>query len=687
LTHPHILPLLDSGELLGRPFYVMPFIEGPSLQTRLKQERPMRIGESIRIGCEIADALNYAHAAGVVHRDIKPANVLMSGTHALVADFGASHLLGAIADDATITQQGLTIGTPLYMSPEQAAGEMDIDGRSDIYSLGCLLHEMLSGQPPFVGRSTMETIALRFLQKPRPIRALRNDVPDYVETALLQALSREPADRFRTAAEFEAALSGNEVTASGAASAIDADGHEPPSLAVVPFANLDADKLGDYFTSGLAEDVAKVLARIRNLRVVPPAAGALGLGSVGETGRRLRVDTVLEGSVKETGDRLRVTATLSRTIDASSFWRGEYVQTRTELLGLHERIARDAAGALKVNLIGQALAPITAPVGSSQEAHDLYLRARYAWNKRTEDQLERSVRFFNQAIEREPSFARAYSGLSDTLITLALYGVRAPGEAIALAKAASDKALQIDPTLADAHASLGCALSIYDWKWKEAETEFQRSLVLDPGYATAPHWYAVNLLGPLGRFDEALAQLARAQSIDALSPSIAVSVGVVLYAARRFQESVIMHEKALEAEPHFFPAHHFLGQSLLQLGEETRAIDSFERALHLSNRSVEVISSLAHARGVTGDVTAAEQLLAELNQLATRRFVSPYLFAQVFAGLGRYDAALQSLERAIAVRATEVLWLPWRAVFDPVRNTAQFGQILQLLRQGVGQSS
>jgi serine/threonine-protein kinase len=659
LTHPHILPLIDSGTAVDRPYYVMPFIEGASLLDRLEGGRPLPVDEAIRYGAEIADALAYAHAAGVLHRDIKPGNILITEGHALVADFGAGRWLQR-NDDDSLTQPGYGIGTPLYVSPEQGAGDEDLDARSDIYSLGCVLHEMLTGRPPFVGRTSTETIALRFRRDPDPVRALRRDVPAHVEHALLRAMSRDPDARFQTAQEFARALTDSSRVS------VDIERPHFPSVAVMPFKNLSTDSSDEHFSRGISEEITDALARVRNLRVVARKTGAAS-----------DVNAVVEGSVRRAGDTVRVSARLIQTSDHRQLWSEAYTRKLEDVFAVQAEIAESVARGLQVQLLGQSLGPVAVNPDVGLEAHELYLRARHAWNKRTEEQLNQSVKYFTNAIDLEPRFARAHAGLADTLVTLALYGVREPKKTIPVAEDAAHLALSIDPTLGEAHAALGCMHAIYDWNWSEAEKAFQRSMSLNPGYATAPHWYAMQVLTPLGRFDEALAQLRYASQLDPITAAIAASPGPVLYAARRFDESVTWQQKILKTEPDFFPLYHFMGQSLIQLGQNMMAINSFERALEMSGRSSEVVASLAHACAVSGDTPRAERLLTELNEAAAERYVSPCLVAQVHVGLRQNEKALDLLEQGLQIRAAEMSWLGVRPTFDDLRAEPRFKKILE----------
>ena len=672
LTHPHILPLLDSGDAEGRPFYVMPFIPGASLQQCLHDHNPLSVEESVRYGSEVAEALAYAHAAGIVHRDIKPGNILITGPHVLVADFGASRLLKPDVDDQSLTQRGYAIGTPLYVSPEQGAGESDLDGRSDIYSLGCVIHEMLTGRPPFVGRTASETIALRFRRDPDPVRSLRQEVPAHIENALLRAMARDPEDRFANAQDFALALSDNSRNAANVRSTT------LPSVAVLPFESLSAESSDDHFSRGVSEEIGDALARVRNLRVVARASRLpIEIKSdLQAVGRQLGVGALVEGSVRRAGENVRVAARLVQTSDGRQLWSESYTRKLEDVFAVQVEIAQTVARALEVELLGQSFTPVVTDPGVSLDAHELYLRARHAWNKRTEEQFNLSIEYFTQAIDRAPGFARAHAGLADTLVTVALYGTREPKKTVPLAEDAAHEALSLDPTLAEAHAALGCTLAIYDWNWQAAERQFQRSMALNPGYATAPHWYAMQVLTPLGRFDEALDQLHLAGQLDPVTPAVAASPGSVLYAARRFDESVKWNEKMMKSEPQFFPIYHFLGQSLLQLGEHLLAINAFERALSLSGGSLELVASLAHARAITGDRKGAEELLASLEKSEKRRYVSPCWLAQVHLGLGNRERSLSLLEQGLTERAAEMSLLGVRPIFDHLRGEPRFNAII-----------
>lgn len=679
LTHPHILPLLDSGEAAGRPYYVMPFVAGESLQERIDPQAPLEVGEAIRLTCEVADALAYAHAAGVIHRDIKPGNVLLADRHALVTDFGAGRLLSPAADDLARTRLGMTLGTPLYMSPEQAAADDELDGRTDIYSLGCVLYEMLVGSPPFVGRNGAATIAMRLTQDPPPLRRRRPDLPAELEAAVLRALARDPDDRFRTASEFAASLSPLTFgPVRHGPSGVDAT---MPTLAVLQLADPAAHVGNDHLAAGITEELIDALSRLRNLRVIaatPQHEADMARGDPRVIGQHLGADSVLTGSVRRDAERVRISVRLLSAKDGSTLWAEQYRRHAwDDVFAIQEEVARSVAGALQVRLLGQARGTLVEVPTQSAAAHEHYLRGRLAWSKRTEDQLLRSVEQFEAAIALDPAYAQAHAGLAEALLLLGVYGVRAPAEVMPAAEAAARRALAGDPTMAVAHAVVGSVRALYHWDWHNAAHAFERSITLSPRHPTPHHWYAAHVLTPLGRFDEAVARARRALALDPLSAAAGASVGAILYAARRFEESVQEQQRVLEAEPHFALAHYFLGQALVQCGRHADAIAACHRAVAYSGDSVEATAALAHAYAAAGARRSALGLLDELSALAKRRYVSPYHFAHVHLGLGDHQAALRWLEQAVAVRATELGWIAVRPIALQLASEPRFAKILR----------
>jgi len=461
LAHPHILALLDSGDADGLLYYVMPHVEGESLRARLDRESQLPLDDTLRIGQEVAGALDYAHRHQVVHRDIKPENILFQDGLAVVADFGiARALIGA--GTRPLTQSGLTVGTPSYMSPEQAAGDAQVDGRSDVYSLGCVLYEMLAGEPPYTGATAQAIIAKRFSEPVPHIRTLR-DVPEPVERAITRALARVPADRFATAADFAAAL----VSAPAMPPARTAP---PQSIAVLPFTNLSPDPENEYFSDGMTEEVINALAQLGDLHVAARTSSFAFKGKRGDLrtiGDRLGVRTLLEGSVRRAGDRLRVTAQLTNAADGYQLWSERYDRGMDDIFAVQDEIARAIVARLRVTL-ARPEAPLVRPGTDDLEAYDLYLKGRYFWARRGEG-LQKAIDCFERAIAADPGFAAPYAGLADTYCILGVYGYMPSTTVQERTRDAAERALALDDRLAEAHYSVGFYEWTFGWDLERAE--------------------------------------------------------------------------------------------------------------------------------------------------------------------------------------------------------------------------
>jgi serine/threonine-protein kinase len=493
LQHPHILAVLDSGTIGSAAegqeqlWFTMPFVEGESLRSRLARETQLPVAHALCIAREVADGLDYAHRHGVIHRDIKPENILLSGGHALIADFGIARALAPDDEgEDRLTQTGLTLGTPQYMSPEQAAGERALDARSDIYSLGCVLYEMLAGEPPFTGPSPQAILAKRLTAAPPHVSAVR-DIPAAVDRAVTQALARAPGDRFTTSAQFAAALDMTaqpetvplQVTgvatrrrsvrglALGAAVVAllllgyfvlepGARGSEAPpaSAAVLPFVDLSPGKDQEYFSDGLTEELITMLSQVEGLRVAAPTSSFRFKGrnaDVREVGRMLDVGAVLDGSVRKSGNRLRITAQLVNAADGYQLWSQAYDRELTDVFAVQEEIARAIVEALRLKLGIAGAAVLSAVPTKDLESYDLYLRGRFAWNHRSGPALRDAVGFLEQAVARDSAFARAWAALADAYILLVPYAGASREATWPKARSAAQTALSLDSTLAEAH--------------------------------------------------------------------------------------------------------------------------------------------------------------------------------------------------------------------------------------------
>ncbi len=685
LRHPHILPLYDSGEADGFLYYVMPLVEGESLRDRLTREKQLPIADALAIAREVADALGYAHVRGVVHRDIKPENILLEGDHAVVADFGIARAVSAAGADR-LTQTGMSIGTPLYMSPEQAAGDRDLDGRSDLYSLGCVLYEMLGGQAPFTGPTLESVVHQHLTAAPRPITQLRPAVPAAVAAALERALAKTPADRFHPVALFADALTLGARTV-GTVDSERAPGvrlrqrlwavatvlvlvavvvvwwrgtsgttAESASIAVLPFVDLSPERTNTYLGDGIAETLINALANVEGLSVAARTS-AFSLrdqgGDVREVGRRLGVATVLEGSVQRAGNRLRVTAQLVKTSDGLHLWSQNFDRSAGDIFAVQDEVARAVVTALEVRLVRVDSAPVVNLGTTNVAAYQAYLQGLFFWNKRTPADIERSAGHFQQAVDLDPEFAAGWAGLASAYVLFvpSEYDVTSipPAEALDRAGAAANRALALDPRQA---AALTVLATAYEKRgmMEEAGQAYRRAIEADPRYPTARQWYATYLT-KVGRTTEGLEQIQTAARLDPLSLVILLEVGEVLQAAGRDDDAAAAYEHVASLYPGTYLVNYFVGIYSLQRGDFGRAGDMLGQ-YHRSRAG-----DSARGRRVREDIrnpATRDAALLAMADTATR----PELAVAIYRLRGDHDAAIAALERVVAGPEFEGIYLP-----------------------------
>ena len=624
LRHPHLVPLYDSGEVRLEPaaagegpqillYYVMPLVEGESLRDRLTRDRQLPIDEALRIAGEVADALSYAHARGVVHRDIKPENIMLEGGHAVVADFGIARAVSA-AGGERLTQTGMALGTPAYMSPEQASGESDIDGRSDLYSLACVLYEMLGGQAPFTGPTAAAITRQHLIADPPPITNLRPAVPAAVVDALQRALSKSPADRFNPVAQFGAAIAPGAVAGGAPSAAVKrpraplviavgvavvavaaafalwnrmasprgAGSPASSSIAVLPFADLSPDHANAYLGDGIAETLINALVNVPGLTVAARTSAFSFRGreaDVREIGKQLHVAAVLEGSVQRAGDQLRVTAQLVRTEDGVNLWSERFDRPATEIFAVQDEVARSAVAAMKLTMTPSA--DSVGAVGGTKvsAAYDAYLLGRYHWNLRTTEGMIHATAAFQKAVALDSGYARGWSGLADAYALSIPTEYDVPGlsrdSLLTLAEQAARRAIALAPTLGEAHASLGEVLE--GWmRWSDATVEFEQAVRLAPRYPTGHQWYAYNLQLH-ARWDEAVREMDIAHQLDPLSHVITLSLANLYDGADRFADATPLYAQGLAQSPEAWYA--WMGRvgHELALGHVDSAAASFRR--------------------------------------------------------------------------------------------------------------
>ena len=680
LTHPHIVPLYDSGETGGVPYYIMPYVEGESLRSYLERAGRLPVDDAVRLVREVADALDYAHRQGIVHRDIKPENVLLQDGHAVVADFGVAHAVNAAVSERQ-TMAGGTVGTPVYMAPEQAGGEPAVDGRADIYSLACVLYEALTGSPPLTAASPLAILARRLTETPPLLRSLDPQIPAVVEGAVARALSLDPADRFATAAGFAAALGSGAATgpAAGESGTPAAPQTGDASVAVLPFLNLTAAPDNEYLSDGITEELINALVKVPELRV---AARTSTFGFKGKQqdaraiGERLRVRTLVEGSVRRAGNRVRVTAQLINVADGYHLWSENFDRDLDDVFALQDEIASTIASRLKPQLMSRG-GPLVESGTANVGAYTLYLRGRHYLPKRSADAYRQALDYFRQAAAADPEYAQAYVGIAHayTLLGFDQFAGMPPLEAAPHAKAAIARALELSPTLADAHARKAMITWLYDWQWEAADREFAYAVSLDPQHTPTLHWHSM-YLATMGRHDESLWTINRALRLEPESELLNVQLGRCLYYARRYDEALRQLLATVEMEPDSVDNGVTLARVYLKLERYGEATALLEQCIARAGRAPILLGYLGQTYAASGRRDDARALLAELRALAERRYVPPTYFALVVMDLGELDAGLALWEQAFEMRSG---WLPFLRVeplWDKVRAHPRYETLL-----------
>jgi TolB-like protein/tRNA A-37 threonylcarbamoyl transferase component Bud32 len=706
LQHPHVLPLFDSGEAGGLLYYVMPFAEGESLRQRLAREQQLPLDAALQITREVGSALQYAHERGVIHRDIKPENVVLSGGEAVVADFGIARALHA-ASPEQLTLTGMVVGTPQYMSPEQAAGAV-VDGRSDQYSLACTLYEMLSGQPPFTGPSSQAIIARHSLEPVPSLRVVRQTVPSAVEGAIMKAMAKVPADRFGSMRQFLDALAAPETTTVPPALPASTQRRAGPragrrlagvlgvglvvaaaawwfaagrtsrgahpglrmvtAVAVLPFRDPASSPDSSYLADGMTEGLIADLAQIGSLKVISGASGSMAQGtgrSLAEVGRELGVDAIVRGSIRRAGDSVRVNVRFLYAPDSTLLFVRDYQGRLGELPDLQRQITVAITGSISAKLEGTERSRLDARGEVDRRAYEAYLRGRFFLDR---GELDQARTLFEEARRIAPDWAPPYVGLANYYTSLPFFADVPPAEVLPKARAALVRALELDETLAEAHAANAYIRAYYEWDWRSAEQEFRRALELRPNYADAYFSYS-RFLASRRRLDEAIAQLGHAVELDPLSLPLLANRALLDYFAGRYDAAGSRLREVLKSDSTDVTGKWGLALVAEQLGKPDEAIAILEP---LSAISLNRKASLGHAYAVAGRTTRARGVLATLRAATARSYVPSYYFAVVYAGLGERDQALRYLERAYEERSTVLAYLLIDPRLAPLRDDARF---------------
>jgi serine/threonine-protein kinase len=718
LTHPHILTLIDSGDADGFLFYVMPFVEGQSLRDKLAHEGELPIGEAVRILRDVVDALTHAHKHNVVHRDIKPDNVLLSERHALVTDFGVAKAVSEATGRQKLTTEGVALGTPAYMSPEQASANSHIDHRADIYAVGVVAYELLTGRTPFLGTTPQMILSAHMTDTPEPVSKYRESVPPALAQVVMKCLEKKAADRWQSAEELLPQLEAmatpsggvtptamtpvgavwaqrrKTVLGAGAALAIAVAGWwvlvgrggtvaDQPSasirIAVLPFENLSATQQDEYLSEGVTQDINTQLSKIDEFVVIAHGS-AQRVGSAemthAEAATELGVDYLVAGSVARAADRIHITARLIDPETDGQLWADDYDQelSASNVFAIRREVAEQVAAALNVILSPGEQARLTAQPTENTEAYRLYLEGRFFWNQRTPEGLQRAVELFQQALQNDPDYALAYAGLADAYNMLADYSYLPPAETFPKAAQAARRALQIDTTLAEAYVSLAHVQWSFDYDWTEAQRTYERAITLNPNYATGHQWYA-KALRDLGRSDEALTLVQRALELDPTSLIINRAMGRVLLVKRDYDAAIQQLLKTLEMDPRFIPARRTLGLAYLHKFMYEEAILELQRAADLSSHDPRDVALLGYAYGVSGQERRARDALDRL--LSDKRYVEPISIAKVYVGLGDRDRAVEWLNGAYEERCSELTHLFAWPTYDAVRTDPRVQDLLR----------
>jgi serine/threonine protein kinase/Tfp pilus assembly protein PilF len=723
LNHPGICTIYDIGEHDGRAFIAMEFIDGETLRNHI-HGKALPLEETLRLGIQIAEALDAAHSEGIIHRDVKPANIFVTRRgQAKVLDFGLAKLVpkgiansdsdsgGATTDSTSIV--GIISGTPAYMSPEQVRGD-NLDERTDIYSLGLLLYEMATGRQGFSGGTGGVIIEAVLTRSPVPARTINPEVPPQLEEIISKALHKNREQRYQHAGEVRAelqqlergpdsgwrvrqetaqsVLSSNtgrlQTTAEQKAADSTAQTSAPrtervskiiDSIAVLPFENASRDAEHEYLGDGIAGSLINILATIPKLRVMAQSTvfRYKGRGMDAQAvGRELNVRAVLTGRIMQSGGALRIGTELVDVATGSQLWGSQYDRKPGDIFAIQDEISGEISEKLRLKLTRAEKKRLTKRETVDAEAYRLYLKGRHHWNKWTEDGFYKAIEYFQQAVEKDPSYALAYTGLADSYVLLGWNSYLPPKDAFPKAKRAAMGALRLDPDLGEAHTSEAAVLWLHDWRWPEAGSEFQRSLALSPSHPTASHWYAEYLM-TMGRHAEAIEQMKKSQELDPLSLIISVAIGWAFYMGRKYDEAIEQFRRTVELDPNYPVTYWILGLVLRKMGRYEMAIAEGEKGVKLSGGSPLMKAALAQTLATAGRRKEAIQILDELMELAKQKYVASYFFAGIHTGLGEQDRAMEYLEKSYEEHSHWLMYLHMDPGMDGLRPNPRFQDLLR----------
>ena len=674
LSHPNIATVHDFDSDGGIDFLVMEHVAGETLAARLRRGALPEL-ETREIGIQIAEALDEAHERGVAHRDLKPANVIVTSKGRVkILDFGLAKLLraGEGGDTVTASMAGAWSGTLPYMPPEQLEGK-EAGTEGDLYALGAMLYEMIAGRRPFTDASPARLMSAILSERPPALVAAGSaPVSGMLQSLVHQLLEKDPARRPRSAREVATTLRAS--AASVAAAPRTAAPDPVRGIVVLPLENLSGDPEQEFFADGMTEELISDLAQIQALRVISRTSAMRykkTQKTLQEIGRELNVDSVVEGSVRRHGERVRITAQLIEIATDRHLWAKSYERDLKDVLALQGEVAQAIAQEIKGKLTPEEEARLAHAHTVDPKAYEAYLKGRHHWNKRTDESLLRSLEYFREAVEVDPTWATAHVGLSDAYNVMGFYGTLPPGDTFPKAKAAATTALRLDPNLAEAYSDLGYVQTYHEWDWEASERSFRKALSLNDKNAYT-HLFFMNLLSAIGWEEESFLEVERAYELDPHSMIIGTARGWVRYYARDFDVAVDLVRQLIDREPTFSTAHAWISAVHEMRGEYDLALAAAMRAAELTARGPWSLGGMGRAYARMGRRSEAETILAEMHDLATRRYVSPYDIALVAAALDRQDEALDLLERGYTNRANMMALLRSEPRWDSIRAHPRF---------------
>lgn len=673
IVHKNVCRMYDIGREQDIYYITMEYISGEDLKSIIRMMGQLNVEKAISIVKQVSEGLAEAHRLGVVHRDLKPQNIMIGRDgNARIMDFGVARSLRAKG----ITGEGTIIGTPEYMSPEQVEGN-EADQRSDIYSLGVIFYEMMTGRVPFEGDTPLSIAIKHKAEAPPNPRRFNERIPEDISRIILRCLEKSKDKRYQTAEQFLSEL--NILDKEKYDQRIIDEAREGSSIAVLPFADLSPGKDQEYFCDGIAEELINALTKIEKLKVASGSSAFQFKGKghdIHEIGEKLKVKTVLEGSVRKAGNKLRIAAQLVNVADGYHLWAEKYDCEMEDIFAIQDEISLAIVEKLKVKLLKEEKDKLIKRHTKDVEAYNLYLKGRYFWNKRTKEGFRRAIHYFELAIAEDPGFSLAYSGLADTHNLVGFYCLLPPNETFPKAKAAALRALEIDDSIAEPYTSLGFANLYYDWNWQEARKNFRKAIELGPGYPTAHHWYAEYLV-VMGRMDEALGEARQALEFDPFSLIMNVLLGWVFYYSGRIDQAKDQFQKTLDMDPGFAPAHFFLGLTYVQNALYEEAIKEFHRAKVLFGDCPLMDAAVGHAYAMWGRSDEMKKSLEELEKMTLRMYVPSCFIAAMYTDTSDIEQALSWLEKCYRERDMWFAFLKVDPIWHSLRSEPRFKTLLK----------